>query len=243
MSNITILPNADAISSALDARVSAASASAIQRTGRFTVAISGGSLPSQLGANIKHNNSVDWSKWHVWLADERCVPHDHPDSNYLLIKNNLLDHVPIPAEQVHPIGAQLVNDPAAAAQDYQNQLRALFGDGGVPVFDLILLGMGPDGHTCSLFPGHALLQEHSLWVAPITDSPKPPPCRITLTYPVLNAADNVWMVTTGRAKAEVLHAILDEGAALPSGLVKPRKPMHWIVDTEAATLLSASVKM
>ncbi|KAJ3214932.1 6-phosphogluconolactonase [Dinochytrium kinnereticum] len=229
------------ISEDLNARVSIASSEAIASHGRFTVAISGGSLPSILSANLRDNKSIDWTKWHVFLADERCVPLAHPDSNYDLIKKSLLDFVSIPADQVYPIAENLIADPAAAAVDYTEKLKKVFGAGGIPVFDMILLGMGPDGHTCSLFPGHPLLDEKSLWVASILDSPKPPPSRITLTYPVLNAAIDVVFVTTGDSKADVLHAILDKKEPYPSQRVAPRKPVIWMLDQPAASKLQLAV--
>ncbi|KAJ1568876.1 6-phosphogluconolactonase, partial [Cladochytrium tenue] len=197
-----------------------------------------------LAAVLRANPRVDFTRWHLFLADERCVPLDHEDSNYRLVKATLLDHlaVPVPPAQVHPIPPHLVGDPAAAAKDYQAQLTAIFGAEGTPVFDLILLGMGPDGHTCSLFPGHPLLLEDKLWVTYLTDSPKPPPSRITLTYPVLNAARSVVFVTTGESKADVLVKILRDREPFPSGLVSPPGGVTWMIDTKAASKLPADLK-
>ncbi|KAI8846616.1 glucosamine-6-phosphate isomerases/6-phosphogluconolactonase-domain-containing protein, partial [Chytridium lagenaria] len=224
------------ISRDLNDRVAASSSASISHHGFFTVAISGGSLPSILSKDLRHNTTIDWSKWHVFLADERCVPHAHPDSNYDLIKTSLLEFVPVPKDQVYPIAENLIDSPAAAAKDYQDKLAKVFGE-GLPVFDMILLGMGPDGHTCSLFPGHSLLEETGLWVSSLTDSPKPPPSRITLTYPVLNAAREVVFVTTGDSKADVLHAILDLKEPYPSQRVAPSKPVVWLLDAGAASKL------
>ncbi|KAJ3101670.1 6-phosphogluconolactonase [Phlyctochytrium planicorne] len=242
--SVFVFPNNAAISEDLDRRVSEASARAIASHNRFTVAISGGSLPTLLSAVLKSNKSVDWSKWHVFLADERCVPLKHADSNFALIKTALLDFVPIPPAQVYPIAEDLIGNPHLVAINYTVMLEGVFGKQGVPVFDLILLGMGPDGHTCSLFPGHPLLNEYSLWVTHITDSPKPPPSRITLTYPVLNAATEVIFVSTGDSKADVLHRILDLDEVLPSQRVRPKSPVIWIVDEGAASQLQIpTVKM
>ena len=127
-------------------------------------------------------------------------------------------------------------DPDAAAKDYAEKLFRL----GKKSLDLLLLGMGPDGHTCSLFPGHPLLNETKLTVVPITDSPKPPAQRITLTYPVLNAAKAVAFVCTGEGKREVVKAILEDGADYPAARVRPEgeNELYWILDQPAASLLS-----
>ena len=123
----------------------------------------------------------------------------------------------------------------AAAKDYEEKLKAL----NKSSYDALLLGMGPDGHTCSLFPGHPLLDETSCAVAPITDSPKPPPSRVTLTYPVLNNAKVAAFVCTGDGKKEVVKAILEDGVDYPAGRVKPKEgELYWILDKPAAALLS-----
>jgi 6-phosphogluconolactonase len=212
------------VSAWLDENVARLSREAIARSGKFIIAVSGGSLPVVLASKLKDNKDVDWSQWHVFFADERCVPLDHADSNYLLTKDSLLKFVPIPESQVYAINENFVSDPPQAAADYQKQLETVFGlsfaSGSFPEFDLILLGMGPDGHTCSLFPGHPLLQERLLWVSSLTDSPKPPPSRITLTYPVLDAAKNVVYVTTGGGKAEIFKKMFDDKVVYPAGLGK-----------------------
>jgi len=237
-------PSTAEVSSALAAFVSRTSDQAIKAHGRFTVALSGGSLPKILAAALKSRQDVDWSRWHVFYADERCVPLDHEDSNHFLCKKELLDFVPIPKDQIVPINPDLIKDPAAAARDYQARMAAKFslGDGHkYPAFDLILLGIGPDGHTCSLFPEHALLKERELWVASILDSPKPPPARITLTFPVLNAARAAAFVATGAGKKEMLARILDENdRAIPASLVKPvQGQVHWFLDDAASANLKA----
>lgn len=230
-------PNIDALSQGLNDFVAKLSKAAIADHGAFTVAVSGGSLPKLLAKDLRHNPDVDFSRWHIFWADERCVPLDHPDSNYLELKKQLLDHItPIPADHIHTINASFGKDAEKAAVDYENQLKAYFGNGQQPpVFDLILLGMGPDGHCCSLFPGHPLLNETSRWVVPITDSPKPPPERITLTYPVLNQAKAVAFVTAGEGKQDMLQKILEQPQLeLPCQRVRPAGPVHWFVDRAAA---------
>ncbi|KAJ3013359.1 6-phosphogluconolactonase [Thoreauomyces humboldtii] len=214
---VFVFSSTDDISAALDSFLTTASANAIAKNGRFTVSLSGGSLPKVLGAKIRTNEAIDWSKWHIFFADERCVAHDHDDSNYKLAKDELLDHVPIPSSQVYAINEKLVGDRHAAAKDYVDQLEKVFGKGSFPSIDVNLLGIGPDGHCCSLFPGHALLDVKDVWVASLDDSPKPPPSRITLTYPVVNNAAVNLFVSTGESKADALHKILDLKEALPSG--------------------------
>lgn len=165
---------------------------ALSRGDRFTIALSGGSLPNNLG-DLADLPGIEWDKWHVFFADERIVPLDSPDSNYKACADAFLSKVPIPKERIHTINTSPVKgegEAAAAsaaqdvADDYEQQMVQVFATPDAvlhPSFDLILLGMGPDGHTCSLFPGHKLLNEDELWVASIMDSPKPPPARITIT--------------------------------------------------------------
>ncbi|KAF8936460.1 hypothetical protein EDD21DRAFT_319572 [Dissophora ornata] len=240
---IYTFPDVPALSQGLDRYVAKLSAEAIKRHGKFTIAISGGSLPMQMSAVLKNNPSVDFSKWVIYCADERCVPLDHEDSNYLLIKNELLGFVDIPEENVHTINPELVNDPQEAAEDYISQMAGTFATKDsvrFPVFDLIFLGVGPDGHTCSLFPGHELLQETVDWCASITDSPKPPSNRITFTFPVLNHAHNVAFVAAGAGKQDMLHQILDTAGDLPAQMVKPiTGTLSWFVDDAAAVKVTS----
>jgi 6-phosphogluconolactonase len=217
-----------------------AAAQAVTERGRFTVAISGGSLPGIIAPPLLAEplrSRLPWAACHLFFADERCVPLDHPDSNYRLVREQLLAHAPIPPAQIHPINPAL--SPEAAAADYADQLRHTFGDAPTPPrFDALLLGMGPDGHTASLFPGHSLLTEQSRWVAAITNSPKPPPERITLTLPLLNAGRQVIFIATGSSKAERLPQVLQPESTLPAGMVRPAAgQLHWLVDAAAAVNL------
>jgi 6-phosphogluconolactonase len=184
-------------------------------------------------------SQVDWSTWHVFWADERCVPLTSPDSNYRLARKYLFDHVNIPPAQIYALDDSL--DPAVAATAYQETLAQVFQPASdLPRFDLILLGMGEDGHTASLFPNHPLLNEIERWVAPIFDSPKPPPERITLTLPVINNARQVIFLTTGAGKAEALSQISKNTDRLPAGMVQPANgDLHWFVDEAAAAGLPA----
>jgi len=217
----------------------------IDKKGRFTVALSGGSLPKQLSGLIG-NPAVKWDKWQVFYADERVVPLTDPDSNHFLCSNELFNKVPIPKENIRTIDIALLDDLEELSDAYEKELIKEFAQkdsARFPVFDLILLGMGPDGHTASLFPGHELLAEEDRWVAYIEDSPKPPSKRITLTYPVINHAARVVFVAAGAAKADILCTVLDHPEqGLPASRVKPAHPgqLFWFVDQPAAAKLQVS---
>jgi 6-phosphogluconolactonase len=173
----------------------------------------------------------------IFYVDERVVPLDHPDSNHNLCMTTLFSKVPNFQGKVNTIDPTL--DLEELTSEYEQLLIQEFAQkdsARYPVFDLILLGIGPDGHTASLFPGHKLLTEGGGWVAYIDDSPKPPPVRITLTYPVINHAARVAFVVTGDSKADVLETILDDPKkGLPASRVKPASgQLFWFVDDAAA---------
>ncbi|KAF8898499.1 6-phosphogluconolactonase [Infundibulicybe gibba] len=231
--------NADSLVDSLALFILKAQKDSIDKKGNFTVALSGGSLPKMLKGLIG-NPAAKWDKWQVFYVDERAVPLDHPDSNHLSCTTNLFSKVPIPVENIHAIDVNLLNNLEELADAYEKQLIHEFAQkdsARFPVFDLILLGMGPDGHTASLFPKHELLAEEDRWVAFVEDSPKPPPKRITFTYPVINHASRVVFVAAGKEKAEMLSRVLDtpeEG--LPASRVRPVFPgqLYWFVDVAAA---------
>ena len=160
---------------------------AVASHGKFSVGFSGGSAAKIVCSGLRGQPDVDWGKWHVFTCDERHVSLSDPDSNIAYVQRELLDHVSVPAENVYAIDPSLNVD--GAAEDYVEKIRKVVPvRSRLPAFDLLILGMGPDGHTCSLFPGHPGLEETKKLVIPVTDSPKPPPQRITLTFPVLNNA-------------------------------------------------------
>ncbi|KAH9056995.1 6-phosphogluconolactonase [Lactarius vividus] len=218
----------------------------IDKRGRFTIAISGGSLPKTLTALIGKTGCKVGQVFprHIFYADERVVPLNDPDSNHHLAKNVLYSQVSIPHENIHTIDPDQLDDLEELADAYEKELIKEFAQkdsARFPIFDLILLGVGPDGHTASLFPGHELLSEEDRWVAYIEDSPKPPPRRITLTLPVINHATRIAFVATGAGKAPTLKAILDNPEqGLPAARVRPVAPgqLVWFVDDPA----SAEVK-
>ncbi len=238
-----------ALSDALGIAVAEASAAAAARGMPFTVAISGGSLPKLLAAGLLRIPGVDYSSWHVFFADERVVPLDHADSNYKACNEVLfgpagLGASKLPRENIYTVDPSLSAEKAAAA--YSKHLQAVFGvpPSGVPQFDLVLLGMGPDGHTASLFPGHPLLEVSDCWVAHIEDSPKLPPKRITLTLPVLNAARQVFFVCTGAGKAANLAVALGvSNGSVPAGMVQPTAgELVWYVDDAASADYRAALR-
>jgi 6-phosphogluconolactonase len=223
-----------------------AATSAVAERGRFTIALSGGSTPKSMYTLIAANasTSLPWDRMFFFWGDERHVPPDDPESNYRMAKEALLSKVPVPAANI--FRALTENpDAAAAAEAYEQTLRKFFAvaPGEFPHFDLILLGLGPDGHTASLFPETAALQEKTRlvvanWVEKFEGS------RITFTLPVLNAARCVAFLVSGMDKAAVLHEVLEGNAPAekyPSKLVRPSEgKLIWFVDRAAASELSAA---
>jgi len=240
---VRVLKDTDDMSASLASYLSEQASSATSRDSAagFAVAFSGGSLPKIAGAALvaaPYKDSVDWAAWRVFYADERCVALDHADSNHLALKTQLLDKLPpgaIPPAQIFTIDA--AGSPAEQAAAYEAALRKERPDGAL---DVVLLGMGEDGHTASLFPGHALLEANDSLVASILDSPKPPPSRITLTYPAIRSAREVAVVAGGAGKASILKDILGGGApsALPVANAHARDSvLRWFIDEAAAAQL------
>jgi 6-phosphogluconolactonase len=202
--------------------------------GAAHIALSGGTTPGRTFEMLAANAN-DWSAFEVWFADERCVPPDDPESNYRLVAETLLGPGEVPAEQVHRMEGEL--GPEEGARRYREEMtRDLPSDGApVPVLDLIVLGIGPDGHVASLFPGAATLEAGEDAVClPVEDSPKPPPRRITLSLAVLNAARSCLVLATGPSKADAVNAMLGEPSRhVPASLLR-RERLTVIVDDAAA---------
>jgi 6-phosphogluconolactonase len=212
---------------------------------RFTVALSGGSTPRKYHALLAAPplvEQVDWSKVEFYWGDERFVPPDHADSNYRMARETLLQALPIRSDQVHPIPTE-IGDAAEAASSYEADIRRGFTllPGQWPRFDLILLGMGADGHTASLFPHTVALQVRDRLVV-ANEVPQLQTTRITLTIPVLNDAASVAFVVAGADKADALAAVLEgpqQPERYPSQLVQPGNGnLYWLLDEAAATKLS-----
>ena len=207
----------------------------------FVVALSGGTTPAALYRVLSssYRTQVDWLNIEFFFGDERAVPPDHPDSNFRLASESLFRPAGIHAGQIHRMRGEM-EDLDAAAELYSEELGPWATD-DLPRFDLVLLGLGPDGHTASLFPNSAVLEERTRWVVPIFDSAKPPPRRLTLTLPVLNAARQVIFLVSGKDKAPAVREVLKgnaPGAQYPAKLVRPGADrLLWLLDQEAAVLL------
>jgi 6-phosphogluconolactonase len=213
---------------------------AIRQRGRFILALAGGNTPRPLYQRLTQApfvDDIDWGRVETYFGDERSVPADHPDSNYRMARAALLDHVPIPPANIHRMDA----DPAyirQAARRYAQIVDAgVPADAaGVPSFDLILLGMGPDGHTASLFPGTCVLHEQQRHVAAVyVDRMKT--WRITLTLPVLNHARTLLFLVSGADKAPALARVFDAGDSglpLPVQMLQPHGEVLWLMDSAAA---------
>jgi 6-phosphogluconolactonase len=243
---IRMFPDAEAISQAAATEIVRCATEAIAARGRFTLALSGGSTPEhlyQLLAGPPFRSNIDWKRVEVFWGDERCVPPEHRDSNYRMAREAMLQRLPIPPAQVHRIEAER-QDRASAARDYQAVIARVFGidPAGEPAtLDLVLLGMGPCGHTASLFPGTAALGETKAWVT-VNFVPKFATDRITLTYPILNRAREVLFLVAGTDKADTLAAVLEgppDPIQLPSQKIQPANgPVFWFVDRLAAARLT-----
>jgi 6-phosphogluconolactonase len=217
---------------------------AVRSRGRFTVALSGGSTPISLYSLLATRASLPWDKICFFFGDERHVSPDNPESNYRMARESLLSRVPIPSENIFRVPAENP-DANKAAEAYEQTLRKFFNPapGNFPRFDMILLGMGPDGHTASLFPGTAALQEKNRWVVS-NRVEKFKTDRLTLTLPVLNSAALVMFLVSGQDKAGILKDVLEgkqPGELFPSKLIKPANgELIWMVDRAAASQLAGS---
>ncbi|MBV8780559.1 MAG: 6-phosphogluconolactonase [Phycisphaerae bacterium] len=236
MPEIKVMPDPQAVAHEAANRVVAAAEAAIELRGVFSIALAGGSTPEamfKLLATDPYRSAIDWTKVHVYFGDERCVPPDHKDSNYRMARETLLSKVNIPGDNIYRIHGE--SDPQEAARQYGELLKEQFGDeGGI---DLILLGMGDDGHTASLFPHtEALHETKHRCVANYVDEKKT--WRITMTYPFINRADAVLICVTGAAKTDRLREVLEgplDPERLPVQKIAPASgKLTWLLDAAAA---------
>ena len=237
--HVAVYPDLDTISQQAAQYIVRVANEAIVTRGRFTIALSGGNTPKKLYSLLgsePYRSQIDWKLVDIFWSDERCVPPDNPDSNYRMAHEVLLSHIQIPAPQVHRMPADSPGRDAASLT-YTQEMQHVFGTNGIPNFDLIQLGMGPEGHTASLFPHQPSLHETERLVIPVS-VPKPPPDRLTFTPPILNAARNVLFLVTGADKADALHAVLEgeyNPDEYPAQIVRPPNgEVTWMVDTAAA---------
>jgi 6-phosphogluconolactonase len=204
--------------------------------GRFAVCLSGGSTPRrlyQLLADDPFRETVPWDRVHWFWGDERFVAWDHPDSNYGMVRAAMLERATAPLENIH--GIVTTGTPGDAAQAYEHVLKSYYGSASLnpaqPLFDVMILGLGPDGHTASLFPGTSVLDERNRWAAEVVGA-RPEP-RITLTYPALESSRQMAFLVAGADKREILARALTGDQALPAARVNPVGELTWFVDAAA----------
>lgn len=212
-------------------------AESIADHGYFAVALSGGSTPKrlfQLLAAPPFVSTIPWNKVFLFWGDERFVPQDHEDSNYRMTKETLLDHIDIPSKNIFPVPVK--GKPAACAAKYEQQIKKFFKD--KPVFDLVMLGMGDDGHTASLFPGTSILEEKKKWISEVWVENKQT-FRISFTYRLINKASHVLLLVAGEAKAKVISDIkTGKKDIYPVQGVEPKKgTVIWMLDKKAVNLI------
>ena len=208
----------------------------------FSAALAGGNTPRrmfELLAGDQLRNRVDWRAVHLFFGDERCVPREHPDSNYRMAYESLISRVDIPASNIHPINGE--GEPQRNAALYETELREFFSGGSTSAFDLVLLGLGDDGHTASLFPNTSALAVTDKWVV-ANWVEKLASYRITLTPAAINSAAQVVFLVTGANKASAVKAVLEGPLCpenLPAQLIKPEAgTLTWLLDSQAASMLS-----
>jgi 6-phosphogluconolactonase len=207
------------------------------QAGTARIALSGGSTPKLLFAKLSSHECsarIPWARVHLYWGDERFVPYDHPDSNYGMTRAALLDKVAVPEANVHPMPTDGV--PADAAARYERLLQQAYGaavlEPSRPLFDVVFLGLGEDGHTASLIPGQPVLDERTRWVAPVEHGRKE--VRLTLTYPVLESSRAVAFLVTGAGKAAILREVRSGRSDVPAARLKPSGELIWFVDRAAA---------
>jgi 6-phosphogluconolactonase len=234
---VNIFPTKAELVQAAAEKVIATVNAAIYERGRCALALAGGGTPRDVYALLAadgYRRRVDWSNVFLFWGDERCVPPDHPDSNFRMVNESLLSHIAIPTANVFRMKGEM--EPAAAASEYEQHLEHFFG-AGLPPFDLILLGLGEDGHTASLFPGTSALDERKRNVAAVF-VPKFNAYRVTLTLPVINHARQIMFIVAGKSKSQIVPQVLKSDQPtkeLPASLVQPQNGhLNWMLDAEAA---------
>lgn len=241
MPDIRICTDAQDLATQFAAMLAESIAATIERTGRCTLALSGGNTPRRVHHLLAstYRDRIPWPGVHVFWGDERFVPADDPHSNYRMARETLLDHVPCPAGNIHPMPTGGIA-PSEGALAYEQTLRRAF-TGAWPRFDVLLLGLGVDGHTASLFPGSPALDERERWVVAAT-APIDPRMRLTMTVPALTAAERIHVLVSGADKVEALGRVLDERAdprVYPAATLRAAGDrVRWWVDRAAAAGLT-----
>jgi len=248
-------PDLEALSEAAAEFICTEAQECQEARGLFTLVLAGGKTPELLYQNLvqpSFNVRMPWSHTHFFWGDERCVSPDHPDSNFGMVSRALISKVPIPPQNVHRIEAEN-GTPGEAAKAYERTLRRFFGPAGngnstpssslqeqrFPSFDLVMLGVGKDGHTASLFPGDPVVEEQERWVAAVPNPRGSPPVpRVTLTLPVINRAKCVLFLVSGAEKRDVVRLVINDPQApsrfYPAARVRPQGRLVWLLDEEAS---------
>jgi 6-phosphogluconolactonase len=239
-------PDSDALAAAACERLIGAIDAAVAARGQALIVLTGGGNGNRLLRKVREqSHRIDWSRVHLFWGDERYVPEDDDERNDKQAREALLDHIDIPARNVHPMPAsdgEFGDDIDAAALAYQQVLAAYAQpDDTAPDFDVHLLGVGPEGHINSLFPDTPAVRETARLVVGVTDSPKPPPQRITLTLPALQRSREVWTMVSGSEKSDAVAAALGgaDPVSVPAAGAVGRENTVWLLDREAAAKLSS----
>ena len=240
---LLVNPDAETLANAVAARFITRIVDA-QSTGRVAqVVLTGGRVAAAVYRAVAESparNAIDWSRVEFWWGDERFLPDGDPERNETQARDTLLSHVDVDPARVHAMQADRGQGPEAAAEAYAAELAAAAGD-DVPAFDVLMLGVGPDGHVASLFPGYPQLEIDDVPAVAVHDSPKPPPTRISLTFPAIDRAREVWFVVSGDDKTDAVAKALTGGevpAARPKGLERTL----WLLDEAAAKEVPAEVR-
>ncbi|WP_072688763.1 6-phosphogluconolactonase [Rhodococcus marinonascens] len=240
--DLEVHPDTGALVDAAAKRFVETVVAAQKKRGSASVVLTGGGTGIGLLKKVRENpGAIHWRALDIWWGDERYLPAGDPERNEVQARAALLDHVDVDPARVHPMAASdgEFADAAAAADGYAQELRAHADDKQAPVFDIHLLGMGGEGHVNSLFPDTEAVREEHRFVVAVTDSPKPPPVRVTLTLPAIRHADEVWLVVSGEAKAEAVAAAI-AGASpvdIPASGARGRTVTRWLLDPAAASQL------
>jgi 6-phosphogluconolactonase len=233
---VSVYPDADAVADAVASWLLAQAAG----KERFTVSLSGGSTPKRLYerlASPTYRDRFPWDRTEWFFGDERFVPKDDKDSNYRMVNEAMLSRVPASPDSVHAFDTALAS-PEEAAIAYEEELKCFYGadalDPARPLFDVTLLGLGPDGHTASLIPGQPVLDDRVSWAAAVTQGR--PEARLTLTYPVIASSRAIAFLVTGQDKAEMLAHVRSGAEDVPAGRLRSAGEVHWFVDRAAAAI-------
>jgi 6-phosphogluconolactonase len=235
MRRVVVYPDAATVAASTAARLLTEIADVLAHQERIDVVLTGGTVGTATLAAVAESPiaaAVDWSAVHLWWGDERFVDSGDKDRNEVQAQEAFISHVPIPDENVHRIGSASDFDTAeTAAAAYHDELA----HNGNPAFDVLLLGVGPDGHVASLFPGHVVFEKGSAVVSAVHDSPKPPPTRVTLSTGTINRAKKVWLVAAGEEKARSIAQCLKGNETYPGGAVRGTEETLWLLDVAAAS--------